>query len=65
MQISFYFTKSLKVVVEAIALASSAPVHRGKTPYDLGKSRGHEKVMGLLHPVPQRKAVEEPDESLT
>jgi len=49
----------LKVVAEATALASPDPVHRGQTPYDLAKGEGEKKVMGLLHPVPQRKAVED------
>ena len=40
-------------------MASSARVYRGKTPYDLAKEFGHQEVMGLLHPVPQRKAIEE------
>ena len=55
---SFHCAKSLKVGAEATAL-SPAPVHRGKTPYDLAKENGHQKVMGLLDPVPQRKAVED------
>ena len=57
---SLHSIKRLKVVAEATALASPAPVHRGRTPYDLAKEFGHQQVMGLLHPVPRRKAVEEP-----
>ena len=57
---SLHSIKRLKAVAEATALASPAPVHRGRTPYDLAKEFGHQKVMGLLHPVPRRKAVEEP-----
>jgi len=56
---SLHSLKRLKVVAEAAALASPAPVHRGQTPYDLAKEFGHQKVMGLLHQVPRRKAVEE------
>ena len=56
---SLHSIKRLKVVAEATALASPAPVHRGRTPYDMAKEFGHQKVMGLLHPVPQPKAVEE------
>ena len=57
---SFHCTKSLKVVADATALASPAPFHRGRTPYDVAKEYGpHQKVMGLLHSVPQRKAMED------
>ena len=50
-------TKTLKVLAEETALASPAPVHRGKTPYDVAKERGQQKVMSLLsllYPVPQQ-----------
>ena len=56
---SVHFSKSLKVVAEATALASPAPVHQGQTPYELAEKFGKQKVMGLLHPVPRWKAVEE------
>ena len=56
---SFHCTESFISVAEGTALASPAPVHRGRTPYDLAKEFGHQKVMGLLHPVPRWKAVEE------
>ena len=56
---SVHFSKSFIFVAEATALASPAPVHRGRTPYDMAKHEGEQKVMDLLHPVPRWKAVEE------
>ena len=56
---SVHCTESFIFVAKATALASSARVYRGETPYDWAKKYGEQKVMDLLHPVPRWKAVEE------
>ena len=44
----------MKILAEETALASPALVHQGKTPYDVAKERGQQKVLSLLYPVPQQ-----------